>query len=346
MADILFILKNRQLQDTDPSAWNFVYGGGGISSGLFNSVSFIVEMLKKENYKVEMVQVVDNNSIDREVTKHKPKLVIIEALWVVPEKFELLRKLHPKVTWLIRLHSEVPFLAGEGMAMKWIGNYIKQPRVYVALNSLRALRDLRALFPEKARKFKYAPNYYPTDTVSVPDNTSFADINISCFGAIRPLKNQLAQAIAAINFANRFGLKLNFHINSSRREGQGESVLKNLENLFKHSHPHQLVCHDWQNHKEFLKLVSRMDIGMQVSFTETYNIVAADHIVCGVPIVVSDEITFVNPMARANPTDLLDIENKLIYAYRLPSIHRKLNSLLLKHNSREAKRVWKKLLPL
>jgi hypothetical protein len=47
-----------------------------------------------------------------------------------------------------------------------------------------------------------------------------------------------------------------------------------------------------------------MDVGMQVSFTETFNIVAADMVAAGVPVVVSPEISWVYTYSQADPTDL------------------------------------------
>ena len=66
------------------------------------------------------VQVVDNNDIDREIVKFQPTVVIIEAFWVVPDKFDILKILHPKVVLVVRNHSEIPFLANEGVAFEWL----------------------------------------------------------------------------------------------------------------------------------------------------------------------------------------------------------------------------------
>jgi hypothetical protein len=88
------------------------------------------------------VQVTDNNDIDREVTEYKPTHVIIEALWVIPEKFHVLRKLHPSVTWIARVHSELPFLANEGVAIDWMCNYVQHDKVIVSGNSTHAAHDL------------------------------------------------------------------------------------------------------------------------------------------------------------------------------------------------------------
>ena len=112
-------------------------------------------------------------------------------------------------------------------------------------------------------------------------------INIAVFGAIRPLKNHLIQAISAIQFANEEGLKLYFHINGTRIENNGDPVLKNLRELFEGQEKHELVEHCWMEHDKFVELLQSMDICMQVSFSETYNIVTADAVNGLVPVVVS-----------------------------------------------------------
>src|SRR5258708_6598119 len=99
------------------------------NSGLFNSTRFIVEALELCGHPAKIVEVTDNNDIDREISefyshnchgRRKDMNVVIEALWVVPEKFDVLKQLHPRVSWWIHLHSNMPFLANEGNSISWI----------------------------------------------------------------------------------------------------------------------------------------------------------------------------------------------------------------------------------
>jgi len=148
---ILFICKKRKTYGTGP--YTHI-----VSSGLLNSARFVNDMLVENGIDSTIIEVIDNNCIDREVKKHNPTHVIIEALWVVPEKFEILTKLHPKVKWIIRIHSEVPFIANEGIAMDWIFKYLNYPKVIVSVNSLRALTEFNAITP---KPMLFLPNYYP-----------------------------------------------------------------------------------------------------------------------------------------------------------------------------------------
>lgn len=163
----------------------------------------------------------------------------------------------------------------------------------------------------------HLPNIYIARdyTYEEPDKSTGYEINIGCFGSIRPMKNHLTQAVAAINFANTIGKSLNFHINGERVEQKGGEVLKNLIALFKGTNGrHKLIQHPWMDHSTFMNVLRGMDIGMQVSFTETFNIVAADMVVLHIPIVVSKEIDWCFGLYMANPTSTESIERKLMLA--------------------------------
>ena len=74
---------------------------------------------------------------------------------------------------------------------------------------------------EIKRRVPYLPNYYPWDGVVSPASTDEDVVNVGCFGAARPFKNMVGQAIAALMFAERIGRPLNFHINGDRIEAGG-----------------------------------------------------------------------------------------------------------------------------
>lgn len=309
---ILFILKERKDYDQD-----YDYGGDyayGVSSGLYNSAMFCADVLADHNYVVKVVEVVDNNSIDMEVTLFRPDICIIEALWVIPSKFDILTKLHPHVKWIVRVHSEAPFLAQEGIAIKWLSLYPKFENVYVSMNSLEGLTQLLSFYPGKqldTSRVLYLPTCYPH--VNRPHKRHFEDttINIACMGAIRQLKNTLMQAIAAIRFADDKGWKLRFHVNIDvSQDHQGNNPYKNLVNLFANT-SHELVTHPWVTHHHFIQFLSEVDMGMQVSFSETFCIVAADMVSVGLPLIGSDAIHWLDKKSMANPIVVNHITQQL-----------------------------------
>src|ERR1700758_2199491 len=102
----LFVLKYRETGE-GPYSTNWGDGNGKfLSSGLYNSARMVVEMLEDHGYEAKLVHVPDNNAIHREIVAFGADHVIIEAFWVVPQKFEELARVCPNVKFTIRNHSE------------------------------------------------------------------------------------------------------------------------------------------------------------------------------------------------------------------------------------------------
>jgi hypothetical protein len=312
-------------------------------------------MLNESGVEAHIEHAIDNNCIDRLVTQHKPTHVIIEAYWVVPEKFEILTRLHSGVKWIIRNHSELPFLASEGMAIDWTVRYVQYPNVVVSGNSPRVLAEMRTIikhsYPEWSweeveGKVWFLSNFYRAygreRQEGLPDSEF---INVGCFGAIRPLKNHLLQAVAAMKFAERVGKKLRFHINATRVEGNANAALNNLRKLFGHATAsgHQLVEHGWLDHKKFVAMLRhQIDIGMCVSHSETFCIVAADLVTSGVPVVASEEVPWLYCLSQAEPNSSRDIANHLhtAWKYRGWGILQALNLWGLRRYNAATRRCW------
>lgn len=345
MTKVLFILKRRP--DFNAAVHNHL----GLSTGLFNSASFMSEMLNNLGIQSELKVAVDNNCIDRAVTEYNPTHVIIEALWVVPHKFLILQKLHPTVKWIIRIHSEMPFLAGEGNALDWIGDYSNFKNIILGVNAPRMMHEISVYLQTRnnwtteqlAEKVVYLPNYYPQEYKSKILDKNKEHIDIACFGAIRPLKNHMLQAISAIDFANQLGKKLRFHVNAGRIEMKGEAVINNLTRLFEQlsGTDHRLINHQWRPRDEFLELCSKMDISLQVSLSETFNIVSADLVSQGVPLVTTySEVPWAIEKYCANPVDSKDIVDKLHIAYNMTESNVALHQASLTNYTNKTKQIW------
>jgi hypothetical protein len=319
----------------------------GITSGLFNSASFVVKFLNEtEEYEATLTPVVDSNSIDRAVTQYNPDIVIIEALWVPPIKFkELLSiKRHESRRWIVRIHSKAPFLANEGLATRWIHAYteVHQGKIEIAPNTSELTEQLSSAFPEG--NFLFLPNIYHARNFNPGLRIRDKDwVDIGCFGAIRPMKNNYQQALAAIQFAESVDKRLRFHVNSTRLEQSGDNALRNIKALFDNS-PHELVEHRWYKHKQFLKEISKMDIGMQVSFSESFNIVSADFVTAKVPIVISDDIEWLPNFLKTSPTSHRGMVKKIKRAYRWRKFSTWLQTLFLKFYNLKAEAIWKNAL--
>lgn len=309
------------------------YGYQKIFSGLYNSARMISEMLNDEcNITSKIVRVDDSNYINAAIHKFKPTVVVLEALWVPVGKLKLLQSMYPNIKWIVRIHSEVPFLANEGNAIKLIKEYMEVPNVHIACNSERAQYDLDL-------PGQHLPNYYPVGKGLRIKPHEGKELHIGCFGSIRPMKNQLLQALTALKFAESLGYTLHFHMNTTRQEQGGEQVLKNIRELFSEV-GHHLVEHPWMDPSDFKKLLKKMDLVMQVSLTETFNIVAADASEVGIPLVCSKEIRWADDMCYADPTSGRDILHTMykVWSNKTKVVMR--NFYNLKEYSYRAQTVW------
>jgi hypothetical protein len=317
------------------------------SSGLLNSAKMICESIhQKFDIDTKMELCVDGNSIDHEIYIYNPDIVIIEAIWVTPMKIKELVSLYPKVRFVIRIHSEIPFLSNEGLSIAWIKEYIKLPNTRVAFNSKESFNNFKNTI--NSNNFLYLPNIY--EDVQY-DNKEIIKgvfkkyhhqkevINIGCFSSIRPFKNILMQGFAAISFADKHHLSLNFHINGTRIEQNGNSTLTNLRSLFKNTR-HKLVEHGWLEREDFLRLISEMDIGMQVSVNESFNIVSGDFVKMNIPIVVSNTIDWLPDIDKVKFDNMQDIVSTIEFILSKKHYVTNLNNKYLYNYNKKALKEW------
>jgi hypothetical protein len=304
MTKILFLLKER------------LYSHAKTSYGLINSATHVAEYLEHEGYECKIVQVFDANCIDKEVYEYRPDIVIIEALWCPASKLRELMELrrYRHIRWVIRIHSDIGYLSAETQGMKLINEYgelNKKDRLIISMNS-RKFVD--ALSLATGYDYTYLPNIITKREPVIDFLEERKHIDIGCFGAMRLLKNQCFQAICSMIAADQLDKKLFFHITPNLGV-EKDAVLENLKELFKNSH-HDLVIHDWMPNDKFQRLVRKMDIGLQLSFTESFNIVSADFISNDRVILVSDAIDWLPNVMRTSTTDYDEAIRKIIYMYK------------------------------
>jgi len=312
-------------------------GYDNAKSGLFNSCKITNDVLNTYGVETHIEICVDGNEIDKFVSLHKPTICVLEAIWVTPDKILELSKLHKNVKFIIRVHSKLPFLAMEGVAIGWLKEYIKISNVFIGFNNEETSKELNAI---GIYNF-YMPNLYPVEYVW---NNSYLSqtVDVGCFGAVRPMKNHLLQAVAAITWGNKKGKIINFHINASRLEQRGENVLKNLRALFKDTE-HTLIEHEWMERKDFLQLISEMDFGLQVSMSESFNIVSADFVKMGVPIIVGEDIDWMPSMliSQNNINDIVYKIDTMLFYKPLLVLY---STYSLKQYNNKSIKTWIKLL--
>jgi hypothetical protein len=331
---ILFILKER-FYDNNLNVKSY---------GLINSSKHLAKYLDDLGCKTNVVTVIDSNGIDKEIYEHKPDVVIIEALWVTAHKLKELIEIwrYKHITWIVRIHSDIGFLGVETFALKYINDYIKlhKHNLIIAPNNENFTKYLSSSLQHR---FEYLPNVIEEKFIKKPMENDSDIIEIGCFGALRILKNQLFQAMCAMRAADILNKTLRFHImvNVKIDDKLINPVLKNFDELFKNS-KHILVKHHWKENDDFQNLIKKMDLGLQLSYTESFNIVAADFICNDTLILVSDVITWMPDILKTSTTDYDDVTNKIIYLYKHRNswlLKRKMRKYLIEYNIK-AQNVW------
>jgi hypothetical protein len=322
---ILFILKERH------------YSPSKNSYGLINSATHVANYLSNEDYDCKVVSVIDGNGIDKEVFEFNPDIVILEAIWCPVYKLKELIEMerYSRIKWIVRVHSDMGFLSCETQALQILNGYIDLHKRNLVL-SVNSEKFVKPISDALRHNFVYLPNIimveedckdkwgrrkeHKKERDYLPEK---GHIDIGCFGALRLLKNQCFQALCAIQAADKLDKVLRFHVSVNPNAGSypghtlfdKDPIANNLKEMFKNNR-HELIIHEWLDQTEFQKLIKEMDLGMQISYTESFNIVSADFINNDRLIVVSDTIDWLSPIMRASTTDYESVVNKLVYMYK------------------------------
>jgi hypothetical protein len=333
--DILFLCKlNKNFQKRT---------GSKRGSGLSNSVNLTADRLNDSGFKAEVIDIDDEKTIEAIIKEKNPKKVVFEALWVKEITVQRLTSIFKEVKFYCHLHSQMPFLSIESNAMFMCKVYAKFG-VGVIANSIESYKSFKCFMPEDMVFGLYNIYGKPLKEAKLIKKEKF-NIDIACFGAIRPMKNQLIQAMAAYKFCQVEGKKLRFHINSARVESGGQSVLQNLINFFSDLPMAELIHRGWIEPERFVdEIADSIDIGMQFSMTETFNIVACDYTAAGIPAIGSDAIRWIDPSCKFSMHDPDDMIKGLKYAYDWAPNIVELNQAALKKHCDDALDGWIKFM--
>jgi len=239
----------------------------------------------------------------------RPTHIIIGAPWLPTLDLQVLVFSHPDVHFVVVSHSNVGFLQADPQAIKNFREDLDLEQgalnFSAAGNSVRLARWIRDSY---GRPCQYLPNLYfmERDRAVYHRPWSGGLLKVGAFGAVRPLKNHLSAAAAALAIANDFKVPLEFHINVGRIEG-GYTVVRAIEAMLGGVPNVTLVKDDWHHWPRLRQLIRSMHLLMQPSYSETFNMVTADGAAECVPSVVSEAIDWAPRHWKAEVDDPLDI---------------------------------------
>ncbi len=280
--------------------------------GLGINALMTAKVLRKQGIRCDVVPVKGPNSIGPEMLKRPGAThAVIQALWVPADDQSQLCHDFPNTHFIVRCHSQIGFLQVEPGAIKILRDLLFLQELELNLTVSANTRRLHE-FLEKTYKSRvvYLPNLYDIDRCNRKRDESHDHrvLRVGSFGAHRLLKNHTTAAAAALMMAERRGSDLEFYVNAGRQENtKGDVIMTALKNMFDRVPWAKLVPAPWSEWSQFRQTVAHMDLCMQVSFTETFNIVTADAVCEGVPSVVSSAIEWTPHRWHASVDDAADI---------------------------------------
>ena len=242
-------------------------------------------------------------------SKPQPTHVIVGAPWLPTLDLQNLVFGLPGVHFAIVCHSNVGFLQADPQAIKNFREDLDLEQgamnFTAAGNNSRFTNWIEASY---SRPCAWLPNLYLLESAAPPHRPLWrgCKLKVGIFGALRPLKNHLSAAAACLEIANDLHAEVELHINVGRVEG-GYVVLHAIEAMLNNSPNVKLMKDDWHHWPRFRQIIRSMDLLMQPSFTESFNMVTADGAAEGIASVVSEAIDWAPASWQAEVDDPLDI---------------------------------------
>jgi hypothetical protein len=289
---------------------NFAARGGKCAPchiGLGVGCLHVIKCLRAAGIRCDLHGVWDGHDVARILTAHPDCThAVLEAPWIgAADLAPVLLSAFPDVHFTVRCHSQIGFLQVEAGAIRMIREYLHLQESTLnfafAGNNQRFCNYIETAYQSRCLLL---PNLYDIGRVKHKPAQSHDHrvLRLASFGAIRLLKNHTTAAAAAQLIARRQHKDLEFHV-STNREEHGKGVLASLRNMFAGLHWAKLVEVPWQPWSEFRHAVAHMDLCLQVSFTETFNITTADAVAERVPSVGSSAIDWLPAQWQADTDD-------------------------------------------
>jgi hypothetical protein len=249
---------------------------------------------------------------------------VIEAIWVNLLSMEYLMQRLPNIQFVVRCHSQVGFIQVEAGAVATMRELLHLQESTLnfrfAANSSVFCDWIKSSYHASCL---YLPNLYDfsrVDTKHVTQPFNGKLVRIASFGALRLLKNHSTAAAAAQLIARSRNCDLEFYLNVNRVE-HGKGILDCIRNMYKDLRWAKLIEVPWEDWPTFRRTVAHMDLCLQISFTETFNITTADATAELVPSVVSDCIEWLPDNWKAsadNANEVAKVGNSLLWNPHAP----------------------------
>lgn len=305
------VTANLPLPCRDPSEIKLLIAYKSFSAhshtGLGITAANAVRVLRHVGIDARAVGFGNASELAKHVAESHITHVIICALWIPTAELDAMITANPDVQFGLVSHSNWTFLQADPNAVKLIREAISlaalRHNLAVGGNDMRFSESLGII---ERMPTLCLPNLY--DCIVPPRRSAHQvcgrTVRVGCFGAPRDLKNIVTAAAAALVMARQAGCDLELYLNSGREEGVATTAVKQL---LADRPTAKLVPVPWSDWNGFLDAISKVDVCLHPSFTESFMVVVADGIMRGVPSVVGETVGWAPRTWHAPADDANDI---------------------------------------
>ena len=294
----------------------------------------------------ELADKLAHDRITAELAHHVPiSHVVIHAPWVLAALLAGLAYRYNDIEFCVVCHSNLGFLQVDPGAIALMRAYsaLEQaaPNFHIGANGDRLQAWWTATY---GTRMLLLPNMYPFDSIRQRPQWRGGTLRIGCFGAMRPQKNVLTAAGAALEVGVRLRVTdLEFWTSGGRVEAGGGSIVLAIQQMYLGMPRARWVARNWQSWTDFLVSLGSMDLLLQPSYTESFNMVTADGIARAIPSVIGEAIDWAPRNWIAACDSAADIANKAIALLHDPGAMQEGMAALTAHNQ-AALREWESFL--
>jgi len=268
------------------------------------------KVLRREGIPAEVWPISSAQDLRKRLENAPRKEVIISAPWIPAHELQSLSMDFPETRFTVTCHSNVGFLQADRNGVRLVRETIDlelgTSNIRLAGNTRRFCDWIQMAYGAPCA---YLPNLYYLDGAPVRPQYPFTcgTLRIGAFGATRPLKNLMSAAAAALEIARGLRVPLEFWMSGGRSEAGGESIHAAIKEMLQGLAGVSVIFNGWQSWPKFRQTVGHMDLLLQPSYTESFNMVTGDGVAEGVPSVVSSAIDWAPKDWKADVDDVLDI---------------------------------------
>lgn len=270
---------------------------------------------------------------------------VVSAPWISTHAYQQLCSMFPATRFAMNCHSNVGFLQADSRGVELLREGLELEsgvvNFNVAANSERLCEFVQEAYGDPCT---YLPNLYYLDHLSRGHRPGWPQtggtLKIGIFGATRSLKNILTAVGAALIIHKHLKATTEIWVSTGREDsGEASRILRAARALSANMPGVELKSAPWCSWPQFRKIVGSMHLNLQPSYTESFNMVAADSCNQSVPVVVSEAITWAPKEWKADVDDVDSVARAGIALIHDPRAAVNGLNALRKHN-KDSVRAW------